>query len=215
MMSKKINWKNHFVEFTVVVLGILMAFQLNQCSEENKQDKLIDAHLEYLIEEGKYNLKNLEYSIKESEESLQKLDSTIRLIYDKGDIQSINQLAFQILNPGYLYLRKNAYNSLINSGDIRFIKSFELKKDIVNMYEYYGWTTSFDTSTREAFFSGYFPYLKDNFDMVKGTLQKSEAYYDKKLLNELSTFRYTLAAKLQKFKDCKQQVESFLKKLEE
>lgn len=213
-MSKKINWRNHFVEFIVVVLGILMAFQLNQCSEDRKQEKLIDAHLEYLKEEGKYNLKNLEYSIKESEQSLQKLDSTIGLIYGKGDIEKINTLAFQILNPGYLYLRKNAYNSLINSGDIRFIKSFQLKKDIVNMYEYYAWTASFDSSTREAFFAGYFPYMKDNFDMVKGELQRPEVYYDKKLLNELSTFKYTLAAKLNKFKDCKKEVEGFLQKLE-
>jgi hypothetical protein len=213
-MSTKINWKNHVIEFVVVVLGILMAFQLNQCSSDKKQAKIIDAHLEYLQEESKFNLRNLGYSIQEAEKSLVKIDSLIGLIYNQSDIQKINALSFQLMNPGYLYIRKNAYNSLINSGDIRFIKSFELKKDIVNMYEYYGWTSSFDASTRETFYSGYFPYLKENFDMVKGRLQKPEVYYNQGFLNELSTFRYILAAKLNKFKDCKQEVEEFIAKLE-
>jgi len=140
----KIKWKNHAREFVVVVFGILLAFQLDRCASDNNQQKLVEEHLNYIKEETQINAVNLKYALQYSEQNLVKIDSTINLISKKGDIKTINKLSFEVFNVGYLYIRKNAYNSLVDSGDIRFMKSFDQKKNIINMYEYYAWTESLD-----------------------------------------------------------------------
>ena len=196
----KINWKNHAREFIVVVFGILLAFQLDRCASDSNQQKLVDEHLNYIKEETKINALNLKYALKSSEENLVKIDSIIGLISKKGDIKTINRLSFEIFNVGYLYVRKNAYNSLVNSGDIRFIKSFDRKKDIIDMYEYYSWTQSMDQGCRNAYNDDFFPYVKGNFDLVNAKIQNPEIYYSKVYSNALSTYRYAIDLKIKKFR---------------
>jgi len=66
MGKRKIDWLNHGLEFTVVIIGILLAFQLNTCSERRKDNKIVKTHLDQLIEEtslNKYYMKNgIKYS---------------------------------------------------------------------------------------------------------------------------------------------------------
>lgn len=65
-MNKKIDWVNHTFEFAVVLIGILLAFQLNTCSSENKQNTTINIHLSEIKEETESNQKNLEAIISQS-----------------------------------------------------------------------------------------------------------------------------------------------------
>ncbi|MBC2843685.1 hypothetical protein [Winogradskyella flava] len=207
----KVNWKNHIREFVVVVFGILLAFQLDRCASDNNKQKLVDEHVNYIKEETRLNVLNLKYSIQLSESNFAKIDSIINLISKKGDVSTINKLSFEIFNVGYLYIRRNAYNSLVNSGDIRFIKSFEEKKNIINMYEYYTWTESLDQGCRAAYFDDFFPYVKENFDLVTSMVQDPEIYYSKTFSNALSTYRFALDLKIKKFKDCEKEINDFLK----
>jgi len=209
----KVNWKNHIREFIVVVFGILLAFQLDRCASDNNQQKLVEEHIDYIKEETKINAINLKYAIKLSESNLAKIDSIIGLVLEKGSTEKINALSFDILNVGYLYVRKNAYNSLINSGDIRFLKSFDEKKNIINMYEYYSWTESLDQACRIAYENDFFPYIKANFDLISSEIQEPDIYYSKTFLNALSTYRFGLNLKIVKFKDCNKEIEEFLESI--
>lgn len=62
-----IDWLNHALEFIVVVIGILLAFQLNKCSDENKNKKIIKNHLYQIYEETILNKNYLAQSIEENE----------------------------------------------------------------------------------------------------------------------------------------------------
>jgi len=209
----KVNWKNHIREFIVVVFGILLAFQLDRCSGDNNQQQLISEHIDYISEETQLNALNLKYALQSSESNLIKIDSIMTLIITKGDTEKINRLSFEILNVGYLYVRRNAYNSLINSGDIRFMKSFDQKKNIINMYEYYTWTQPLDQACRAAYQDDFFPYIKTNFDLVTSEVQESDIYYSKRFLNALSTYRFALDLKIKKFQDCQEKVKAFQKSI--
>lgn len=209
----KVNWKNHIREFIVVVFGILLAFQLDRCSTDNSRQDLVEEHINYINEETQINATNLKYELISSEKNLIKIDSIIGLIINKGNTQTINELSFDIFNVGYLYIRKNAYNSLVNSGDIRFMKSFDQKKDIINMYEYYSWTQSLDEGCRMAYGNDFFPYVKQNFDLVTSKVQEPEIYYSKIYLNALATYRFALNLKIKKFKECQKEIKDFQKLL--
>ena len=209
---KKINWLNHFFEFIVVLLGILLAFQLNTCAANKKQSKIINTHEEQLFEETQFNKSNVESAIKFGESNLKDLDTLLSIIYAEGNIYRVNGLSLKLLNVGGLYLRKNAYKSLLETGDIRFMKDFETKNKVVNLYEYYAWVEAMDKVMLDSYNKIYYPYLYENFDLAKGSIQDKKIYFNKKFINAVSTYRFTLSMKLKKYKECLVEIEKFLEK---
>lgn len=209
----KNNYTKYLKEFAILVFGILLAFQLDRFAVERNQQSLVQEHLKYLKEESELNLALLDDSIELAEENLAQIDSLMHLIAMKGDTREINIGTFKLMNVGYLYIRKNAYRSFLESGDIRFLKSFDDKRKIVDLYEYYRWTESFDESHIAAFRDDLFPYMKANFDLVSAQTQQSDIYYNKTFINALATYRQTLDLKLKKYRECKQKISSFIKQM--
>lgn len=56
---KKIDWLNHFLEFIMVVVGILLAFALNNYNESRKERQLAEQYMEGIKQEVAYNLKEV------------------------------------------------------------------------------------------------------------------------------------------------------------
>jgi hypothetical protein len=104
--EKKIDWLNHGLEFIVVIIGILIAFQLNKCGTENEQTKTINMHLNQIKEETKFNKHFLKEGIKHTESNLTDLDTILKLIAEKREIPKINQLSMKLLSMGGVYVRK-------------------------------------------------------------------------------------------------------------
>lgn len=207
----RIDWLNHSLEFFVVVIGILLAFQLNKCSSENNQQKVIDSHLQQIIEETEFNKKSFERAVDYGESQLLKIDTAFMLMAQKGDLSWINQISLELLDLGGVYIRKNAYQALVESGDIRFMKSIEQKRKIIDLYEYYKWVEAFDEISMNLYTSDYYPYLKNNFDLVNGNTQKEEVYYSKIFQNILGAYSRTSSNRVQKYKDCLKEIEAYLK----
>jgi len=142
---------------------------------------------------------------------LEKIDTLLDLIQSDAELNLINEKVYSLLNVGWLYLRTNAYSSLNESGDIRFIKNFEKRKKIVDLYEYYAWTESVNQIAYSSYSANVYPYLKRNLDFISKTPQKREVYKNKVFLNGLVTYRNALFNKNKKLKDCQEVVDTFLK----
>jgi len=211
---KNFNWVHHIVEFLVVILGILIAFQLSTCSESRKQDRLIQEHLQNIKAETNFNQRNLEAALILAESNQEKLDSLFKILSRDSALDTVNNLSIALLNVGGLYLKKNAYRSLTESGDIRFIHDFQLKNEIVNLYEYYEWVKGIDQLHLEMYNKSYFPYLLENLDLVQGQVQEPEVYRSKGYQNILSSYRFFLLNRIQKYKDCQKEIKEFLDQLE-
>ncbi|EZH73549.1 hypothetical protein ATO12_16560 [Aquimarina atlantica] len=209
--KKHIDWLNHGLEFIVVIIGILIAFQLNKCSAENQQEKTISIHLEQIKKETEINKRFLESALKLGESNLAKIDTIFVLLNQKEDYNRINQLSIELLNLSGAYFRKNAFQNLVESGDIRFIKNFDTKQKIINLYEYYKWVESFDEISRSLYIQDYYPYLKNNFDLVDGKKQDEEIYKSKLFKNILASYSQTSQNKTQKYRDCFKEIERYLK----
>lgn len=208
--KKHIDWLNHSLEFIVVIIGILIAFQLNKCSAENQQEKTIAIHLEQIKKETEINKRFLESALKLGESNLAKIDTIFVLLNQKEDYIEINQLSIELLNLSGAYFRKNAYQNLVESGDIRFIKNFDTKQNIINLYEYYKWVESFDEISRNLYIQDYYPYLKNNFDLVAGNAQDKEAYQSQLFQNILASYSQTSKNKIQKYRDCLNEISRYL-----
>ncbi|MGB5941634.1 MAG: hypothetical protein WBG71_02020 [Leeuwenhoekiella sp.] len=208
--TKKIDWLNHFLEFIVVIIGILIAFQLNTCSQENKEQELVDQHIENILEETRYNKDNVTYFISQSDAMIAKADSLLILLNDFENPKKVNQFALELMNLPYSYIKRNAYNSLIQSGDIRLIKDFKVKDDIINLYEYYDWAEGMNKATEETYSNFLYPYVVKNLDLRMGTVQSQEVYQNKEFSNIISAYSYILKAGKLQHQESAQKMEDFL-----
>ena len=208
--GKNIDWLNHFMEFIVVIIGILIAFQLNQCSIERERQRLVDTHLEQIVKETQVNKEFFNQAIQSTETNLSKLDTLFRLIEQRDNIPKINLLALELLNLGGIYIRKNAYLSLTEAGDFKYIQSFDRKQAIINLYEYYEWVESFNEMSMLLYRNDYYPYLQAHFDIMKGTVQEEDIYFSKSFKNILSAYYRTSQNKLQKYRDGLAEIEAYL-----
>ncbi len=213
--SKKIDWLNHFLEFVVVIIGILIAFQLNTCSVEKKQGEILDKHIANIIDETEFNNRRIKEEIGESQILLNNIDSLISSIKQQKDIRSINGLSLQILKFNNTYIKKNAYNALVESGDIRFFKDFKTKDEIIQLYEYYRWAEGISEAALQNYVTYYYPYVVENLDMVSGQPQDIAVYSNKKFLNILATYSYMMKNRLEKQKELAQKTGNFLEKYQQ
>jgi hypothetical protein len=205
-----IDWLNHGVEFLVVIIGILIAFQLNQYASERQQIKTVNTHLEQLKEETKFNKWSLESALTQGEINMAKFDTIFLLLNEGKDFERINLLTIDLLNLGGVYFRKNAYQNLVESGDIRFIHKFEIKENIINLYEYYKWVESFDEISRELYMQDFYPYLKNNFDLISARVQDENVYQTRLFKNILGAYRRTSENRIQKYRDCIKEIDDYL-----
>lgn len=209
--TKKIDWLNHFLEFIVVVIGILLAFQLNTCREDKKEQALVSSHAENVLEETLFNQKQIQAGMNTSEMLLHKLDSLITITSKESfSIEQAHILSMELMALDYLYIKKNAYNSMVETGDIRFMTNTQMQTDIISLYEYYKWLEGVDMSTRTAYLNNYLPYATENFDLVTSKPQAATIYSNKLFRNHLSVYQYSLRFRLQKQKDLLVVVNNFL-----
>jgi len=199
-MRKKINWLNHSLEFFVVLIGILIAFQLNKCSDNLTKRKLIASHLSYITAECEDNEKKLTAGIEQIGNQISFCDSLLTEMSASKDLSTIRNYAMRLLNLQNVDLSTNAYEVLTQSGDIRFLNDYEQKRKIITLYDSFKNVEKVNVSNSNLYDNHYYPYLKSNFDMVNWTQPKINSadeeaqYYSNEFTNTVSTYRYLLLA---------------------
>lgn len=200
--EKKIDWLNHFLEFIVVVIGILLAFQLNSCSQDRQQQEHVTQHITKIVEESQFNHQLLQQAVENSEGLLALLDETLGLLADdEPNVAALSGNALRLLALDYIYIKTKAYHTLTETGDIRLIKDSQLQNNIVALYEYYNWITGVDQSTRETYRDNYLAYAIQHFDLVTHKPQDLSVYTDPVFINSLGVYRYSIDFRLQKLKE--------------
>ena len=210
--TRKIDWLNHFLEFIVVVIGILLAFQLNTCREAHQEEVLVNEHVASIVDETQFNKTQIKGSIENSERVLAQGDTRSTITGEKDlNLAEMHRLSMSLMSLDYMYVKRNAYQSFVETGDIRFVKDTKLRDEIVSLYEYYSWVTGMDESSRTSYLNNYLPYATENFDLVSYQPQSAEVYTNKLYRNYLSIYRYTIQYRLQKQEDVLAIINEFLK----
>lgn len=211
--KQRIDWLNHSLEFLVVVVGILLAFQLNQWSEERAQGELIDHHIDNLAEETRFNKMMLERAIKRHERSLELAELFLEKQIASEDAEELNQLVIGLLAADSVYLKRNAYTSLIETGDVRFMHDFSLKNEVVTLYEYYLWIKGLDEGEFQFKLAYFTPFAMRNLDIANGTAQPLSIYTTKELRNIIGGLRFNLGIRIEKYKEGLQKADAIIKRL--
>ena len=135
---KKLNWHYTFGEILIVIIGITIAFSMNKCAENSKNETQKNQYLKSIKNDIEADRLILEENVKAIEEKI-KIASEIlpKLNTNAPDKMSIVGKVFNIVALNNFTPNNNTYQALINSGDFKLIDDFNLKTAIEKHYSVY------------------------------------------------------------------------------
>ena len=129
------------VEIALIIIGILLALQIDKWNEKKKElaeEKLVLTRLNNELSSNLDRIAILRDGFQNKEESLEK----IALIFKTKNVQNDSIfLANVIVSSSYGWtvqpLGMLVYNELISTGKLGIIRNIELRSSISNLYNYY------------------------------------------------------------------------------
>nr|WP_298997907.1 DUF6090 family protein [uncultured Allomuricauda sp.] len=125
-------------EILIVIIGITIAFSMNKCSDSIKNKSVRKEYMINLIGDIstdrdvlKSNLTGIDKKIEICNEMIAILNS------ESGDNLELFNMVFDVLDYEIFNPESITYNTLINSGDLKLINDFKLKKAIQGHYTNY------------------------------------------------------------------------------
>lgn len=144
-MNLKIDWRSKFIDLLIVIIGITIAFKLNNWNESIKSDTAGKEYIASFYNENKENRENLVAAIKFSETNKRDLDTLKAILlskdYSDNRIKTLTAGMMAIANytPSTITMQ-----NISSSGEFDLIKDIELRKNLISTYNAYKTTTSLE-----------------------------------------------------------------------
>tara|TARA_R110002124_G_scaffold99337_1_gene245360 strand:- start:97157 stop:97801 length:645 start_codon:yes stop_codon:yes gene_type:complete len=182
---KKINWNYAFGEILIVIIGISIAFSMNKCAENSKQEAQKNQYLVNIKDDLEADKARLQEIVGELETKLKASKKVLPILNtDSENKMSIIQDIFSVATISNFSPKDITYQTLINSGDFKLIDDFELKKAIEAHYSNYKiMMKDYDRQEiiHKEYLGNYFIHNVDYDDFRKGKF----GFKDEKLLKNI------------------------------
>lgn len=207
MKKLSINWKYTFGEIIIVIIGITIAFTLNNFKENSVNRKEKAEYLENIKIDIENEKQQLEENIAKFENYIGKANILIPyLAGKKAGRDSIYNVVFELAHLINFTPLDVTYNTMINSGDFNLIKSFEIKSAIQKHYKGHNEITQAynrQKAIHENFLAPYFIYEIDYIKIGKGDYSFMD---DKEIQNIvfslMGTYRIAIEASQKGIRSC-------------
>ena len=114
---KKINWKYALGEIIIVIIGITIAFSLNNWKEENKNRKLKKQYLESLQIDIEKEIEQLKANDTGIVQRIDKIERVLHFIYkNEGEASQVFRYVFEVAKIVSFNPENSTYQTMINSG---------------------------------------------------------------------------------------------------
>ncbi|NNK80475.1 MAG: hypothetical protein HKO93_03170 [Flavobacteriales bacterium] len=159
-IRKRMLKENRFTRYTLyaigeivlVVIGILIALQINNWNEDRKAHFQEVEILNNLRTDLQADFKELSYQIASKKKMVLEYRNCLEILSEnkEGSIEELKRDLKSIFQVGGLSLNKTTFNNLETTGEIRLIRNKALADSIVAFYNsgYEGWETALRDYTR-------------------------------------------------------------------
>ena len=207
---KNINWLDHIANLLVVVLGISIAFYLDEYQAEKNKKAQEAKYIEGLVADLEADLKALDTLIQVNTKIIAATNalaaaSTGEAYEDLSVLR--NDILFIQYNPPFV-AQRTIYESMKASGKMDLITDFEVQNQLVELYEqYYKGTSQFDDALNEHLRDFIKPFFMERIRFTgKGV---DDAFLDDlKFQNIIYSYRYLFWAKNNFYEQVRKQVDS-------
>lgn len=165
---KKINWRYALGELLIVIIGISIAFALNNWAEKIRDEDEGKAYLQSLEHDLDHDLKQLDSNLVEVDKRIDFLRSlTPHLFANIPGRDSMAMHLFKMVDPVTFRPMEATIQSLKFSGDLKLITDLDLKNQVMEHYSVYD-EVEMEFDRQVSFVKEYLaPYFMQNIDYSK------------------------------------------------
>ena len=179
----KRRWSNYLIELLIVIIGISIAFWLNNIALKNKNSLEKFSYLTDIKNDLKTDSLRLSINVKNNENKIKKLSNALELIEKSAPIETLLVNIIEIGNYDFFSPDNFTLTSLLQSGDLKLIDSKETKKELLRLLKIYGSINNMQDNFLQALDDNYFPMLLSKVDMVKFKAIEPDFFYDIEMKN--------------------------------
>lgn len=213
-MKQKIDWKNHFVGLLVVVIGITIAFMLENWRQERAASKLEQKYLVSFKNDLIADSQNLDSTIAAVQNKIYLLRSVLSEMR-AGNVKQVRaeEVITDMLRNHSFYPKMATYESVKNSGGMNIISNFEIKEAIVSYY-----SLNEELRLKEQVFFDYLqnfilPFVYKNVEFLSGRIVNKSAINSFEFNNIVAGYYGLTEQNFQAYKQYKDANENLLSKL--
>ncbi len=216
-MQKTINWKTHFIELIIVVIGISVAFWLNNLATSRVERNLEKEFLSDLRTELRVDSARLHYHVDFNEQKVATLARGLKMISDDSEMSQIDSVLFYTTYVGhydFFFPENFTLISMLQSGDLKLIRSKEIKKELVRLqrkYEYIEWVQN---NFLKALDENFFPLILKKVDLRSGTIDEPAYLYSIENRNFVGFAMNDTQAHIEEYKRAAKQIQKLLAMME-
>lgn len=215
-MKRNYNWLNHVFNFLGVILGVYLAFYINERAKINEDRNESRLLMQSLVNDLTEDISTYEkYQIPENIQHQQNIGDLLQSLLTDSIERAEGQLAviFQIEN---FAPTTSTYSSMKSAGKLRLIEDLALRKKLADYYEGLAVESVRKGEFQVDFFSNeLMTWLTNNADLVEmAILNKNEVIV---LRNKLIIYESLIAQKVKSYemlveesKKLKMRIESIL-----
>jgi len=150
-LNFKIDWRSKIVDLLIVIIGITIAFKLNNWNDSIKTEREAKGYIENFYNENIENQKNLLLAIEFSESNKNDIDTLKAILLAKNySHKNISSLMASMVAMANYSPSTTTMQNISASGEFDLIKDIELRKNLISTYDSYK-----TTATLEALVSDY------------------------------------------------------------
>lgn len=127
-------------EIILVVVGILIALQINNWNNSNQRNDLKSVYLQRLINDIKKDTSNISYVLSELELNQKSIRALVSKLNSNADLDELDTLFHDFFERGWIISEfvptSNTYTDLSQTGNMNIFKNSELIDEIIQYYSY-------------------------------------------------------------------------------
>lgn len=217
MSKTKIQWRTHFIELLVVIIGISIAFALEGWSDQRKNSQLEVNYLESLKTDLLQDRADMQGVLDSSDVILRNIEETFQFLFSNQDITVFKRhhVTSSYTAP-YFYPKNGTYISLVNSGNLNLIKDFEIKSALANLYDVqYEEVGRVDGVIKNLVDNMIYPYIIENvrFSAMRDGVDEVSSLKTNKAINLLGSYRNFLVTRKSRYQSVSDQRGALIEKI--
>ena len=207
-------FKYAFGEIILVVIGILIALQINNWNESKKNQSEVKNYLESFYEENHSNKISLQLAIEYNEEKIKGVDSLKQfLIFKNYTNKRIYPLSASLMGMSNYDPSTTTMENITASGDFNLVKDNELKKLIINTYKAYKTTFKLEKLLNDYLDKYVSPFFFENVSFNDFSSLEKDFIQDPKFENIVLGYEVLLNQQINGYKDNLEKTKLLEKKL--
>ena len=140
-LNFNIDWKSKIIDLVIVIVGITIAFQLNNWNESKSTESEVKNYMESFYVENNSNSSKLVSALEFANSNKRDIDTLIHILISKNyedrrvKILTASMMGLADFNPSITTME-----NITASGEFDLIKDIELRKRLINTYNSYNTT---------------------------------------------------------------------------